>query len=214
MNRGLCSKMKYTYITQRDIQLMGDCMILRCIAPKCNELIEVCCHTVPEFCDFVPKMDFNFNADVLDQLIMEAIKMDYDNEMDRHAQSLRQHMLQDGQNYDDVNERKFQLNRLKYVQFYRDLQADRLQTEYGSFPHELLGDDMSQIEDRLIGHRITSVQYEEMKNMIKVPLLDKITKKQIVDVKKVSNGSLSISIISMISYLKIIKKQWYPMNQL
>ena len=67
------------------------------------------------------------------------------------------------------------------------MQADRLKNEYGSFPHELFGDDVSGIENRLIGHRITPVQFEEMKNMRDVPIFGKIVYRQIVDVKKVSN---------------------------
>ena len=94
--------MDYEFLTQRDIQWMGNHTALNRIAPRCNKLVEDCYHKVPEFQNFAPQIDFSFKADVLDQLILEAIKMDYDTEMESHSQSLRQYILQEGdyENYE------------------------------------------------------------------------------------------------------------------
>ena len=89
--------MEYQFITQSDIQFMGDSMMLQRIASRCNEMIDIGYHSMRIFRIFYPRMDINFKAEVLDQLIMEAIKMDYDNELQKHAQSLRRHILQDEQ---------------------------------------------------------------------------------------------------------------------
>ena len=51
--------MEYQFITQSDIQFMGDSMMLKRIASRCNEMIDIGYHSMPIFRIFSPRMDIN-----------------------------------------------------------------------------------------------------------------------------------------------------------
>lgn len=123
--------------------------------------------------------------DMLDFIIYEdGIKKAYDNHAER--KSIRRHLLDSGHS-DDVERRKMS-RVLKYAQYYRDLQNERLIQTGSRGSDELIGKDMEEIAARLEGHEINAMQFYELNNIIDRPLLKKIGGKQICSSKRVSNS--------------------------
>lgn len=75
---------------------------------------------------------------------------------------------------------------LAYAQHYRKLQYEEILKNTGISEKQLLPDDVEDIKGKLEGHKITEMQYFELKTMEKHPLFKNIVNKRICDVKKVS----------------------------
>lgn len=95
----------------------------------------------------------------------DGIKKAYDNHAER--KSIRRHLLDSGHS-DDVDRRKMS-RVLKYAQYYRDLQNERLIQTGSRDSDELIGKDMEEIAARLEGHEINAMQFYELNNIIDRP---------------------------------------------
>jgi len=131
--------------------------------------------------------DPQFIDDVTTQLIFEVIKLDFDAQMDAVATSLRQHRKGIDKVLEDA-EKQSDHRMIEYVQYYRDVQAKRMQENHGYAPEELQDGSYDSIDEKLSGHNVTPMQYEEMQNMKNIRLLKKVTGRQICSVKKISNA--------------------------
>lgn len=132
-------------------------------------------------------LDPLFVDDVTTQLIFEVIKLDFDAQMDAAATSLRQHRKGISEALQD-SEKQSDHRMIEYVQYYRDVQAKRMQENHGYAPEELQDGNYDSIDEKLSGHNVTPMQYEEMQNMKNIRLLKKIVGKQICSSKKISNA--------------------------
>lgn len=128
-----------------------------------------------------------FIDDVTVQLIFEVIKLDFDAQMDAEAKSLRQHRKGIDAALEDA-EKQSDHRMIGYVQYYRDIQSKRMQENHGYAPEELQDGSYDSIGEKLIGHNVTPMQYEEMQNMKNIRILKKLIGKQICSVKKISNS--------------------------
>ncbi len=152
------------------------------------EFLENCIHMlilkhVPE--EMIDHLfDPNFVDDVTIQLIFEILKLDFDDNMESEAHSLRQY---NANAYDYASAKQSDHRTLQYVQYYRDQQANRMEETYGYAPEELRGKNMDSIKDRLEGHAVSPMQHMEMQNIQNIQILKKLTGKQICSSKKISN---------------------------
>lgn len=151
-----------------------------------NNMIEFIC----KFLDVVfPEKDLfggsPFNVDDLrDCIIMGIIKKAYHEASEK--KSLRAHRGKELDEKDDLRMRY--VRSLAYAQHYRNLEFERKKGLNNSELDELRGDDMSSMENKIEGHRITNMQYFELQTMTEQPLLKSIINKRICDVKKISNS--------------------------
>lgn len=132
-------------------------------------------------------MDSCYINDVSTQLIFEVIKLDFDAQMDAAATSLRQHRKGISEALQD-SEKQSDYRMIEYVQYYRDEQAKRMQETHGYAPEELQDGSYDSIAEKLSGHKVTPMQYEEMQNMKNIRILKKIIGKQICSAKKISKA--------------------------
>ena len=92
---------------------------------------------------------------------------------------------------------------MKYAQHYRTLQYEHVMERTGTHIPELLPDDVSSMEGKLDGHKISSMQYFELNTMADVPLLKAIVNKRICNVNSISNKDF---IAYMDEYHRYIEK--------
>lgn len=126
-----------------------------------------------------------FIDEVTTQIIFETLKLDFDRKMEQKATSLRQLR---GADYDEDKIKQSDHRMIQYVQHYRTMQAERIKQERGHVPKELEEKKFDSIQDKLTGHRVTPMQYDEMKNMKDVKIFKKLIGKQLCSSKKVSNS--------------------------
>ena len=130
---------------------------------------------VPEAYDLSP---FSVR-ELRNSLIFEMIKTAYDRLEPKG--SLRSHRGTD----EDYARMQDSRNKA-YVQHYRDLQYEELLQKGWKEP-DLLSQDVTSMEGKLDGHKVTEIQYYEMDALSVHPLLKAIVSKRICDVKKISN---------------------------
>lgn len=99
--------------------------------------------------------------------------------------SLRFYVEDGEKDNDDIRMRNQRV--LKYAQHYRNLQFESMVKTMGGGHPDLLPDDMSGIENKLAGHRLSPMQFFELSTMADYPVLKTIISKRICSVKKVSN---------------------------
>ncbi len=120
--------------------------------------------------------------DLRDNIIMFIIK-------DAYAESERKKSLRANRGTDSDADRMRDSRNIAYAQHYRNLQYERIKEEIGEQISELLPDDISSMGDKIVGHKLTEMQYFELNTMADHPLLKTIISKRICDVKKVSNDT-------------------------
>lgn len=138
------------------------------------------------------KSEYITIEDMVDFVIYESIKKEYDDNAEK--KSIRQHILdkrpsekfKSEDNYVENEIRKLSRS-MRYAQYYRDFQNERLIERSGYSSEELLGKDMDDIVSRMGGYEITDLNFYELSNMVNIPLMKKIVGKQIVSSKKVPN---------------------------
>lgn len=116
-------------------------------------------------------------------LMMELIRDAY-YESEPRA-SLRSYVEDGSKDSDDIRMRNQRM--LKYAQHYRNLQFENMVQTMGGGHPDLLPDDMTGIENKLAGHKLTPMQFFELSTMADHPVLKTIISKRICSVKKVSN---------------------------
>lgn len=117
-------------------------------------------------------------------IMMELIRDEY-YESEPRA-SLRSYVEEGLKDCDDIRMRNQRM--LKYAQHYRNLQYENMVQTMGGGHPGLLPDDMSGIENKLAGHKLTPMQFFELSTMADNPVLKNIISKRICSVKKVSNA--------------------------
>lgn len=120
-----------------------------------------------------------------DNIIMFIIK-------DAYAESERKKSLRANRGTDSDADRMRDSRNIAYAQHYRNLQYERVKEEIGEQISELLPDDISSMEDKIVGHKLTEMQYFELNTMADHPLLKTIISKRICDVKKVPNNTFVV----------------------
>lgn len=118
-------------------------------------------------------------------IMMELIKSAY-NETEPKA-SLRSYVEGDDKDSDDIRMRNQRM--LKYAQHYRNLEYENQVKTMGGGHPDLLPDDMTGIENKLAGHKLTPMQFFEISTMADNPVLKAIISKRICSVKKISNAA-------------------------
>lgn len=117
-------------------------------------------------------------------IMMELIRDEY-YESEPRA-SLRSYVEDGLKDSDDIRMRNQRV--LKYAQHYRNLQYENMVQTMGGGHPDLLPDDMTGIENKLAGHKLTPMQFFELSTMADHPVLKTIISKRICSVKKVSNA--------------------------
>lgn len=136
-----------------------------------------------------------FNVDSLrDCILFEIIKEAY-SELEE-KKSLRAHRKSDA---DALRMRDSRW--MSYLQYYRNLQYERVKEKTGECVSELLPDKVDSMPGKLTGHQITKMQYFELNTMSRLQILKSITNKRICDVKKISNEQF---IQEMVEYDRMI----------
>ena len=100
--------------------------------------------------------------------------------------SLRSYVEEGSKDSDDIRMRNQRM--LKYAQHYRNIQYENMVKSLGAGHPDLLPDDMEGIENKLVGHKITPMQFFELSTMADYPVLKAIISKRICEVKKISNS--------------------------
>ena len=136
-------------------------------------------------------------SDLRDCIITSIIKAAY--EESEPKQSLRANR---GHDKDDVRMRDSRS--LAYAQHYRTLQYEEVKARMGEEIPELLPDDVSSIDGKLSGHKISAMQYYELNTMADHPVFKAIVSKRICNVKKISNQQFCQY---MQDYEEIVKKE-------
>lgn len=121
--------------------------------------------------------------ELADCIIMELIKPAFEASMEK--KSIRTLLKEFG--YDTDADRMRFSRRLAYAQHYRNLQNERVAEMVGHGHPDLLPDNMESIEDKIAGHKLTSMQFFELVTMDRLPILQAIVSKRIVDTHKISN---------------------------
>lgn len=111
---------------------------------------------------------------------MDIIKDAYDEA--EKKQSIRANR---GSDADDLRMRDSRS--MKYAQHYRTLQYEHVMEKTGTSIPELLPDDVTSMEGKIDGHKISSMQYFELNTIADVPLLKAIVNKRICSVKSIPN---------------------------
>ena len=132
--------------------------------------------------------------DLRDCILLEIIKDAYDEA--EKKQSIRANR---GSDADDLRMRDSRS--MKYAQHYRSLQYEHILETTGAEVKELLPDDVSTMDGKLDGHKISGMQYFELNTISDIPLLKAIVNKRICDVKSISND---VFIAYMDEYQKFI----------
>ena len=117
-------------------------------------------------------------------IMMELIRDEY-YESEPRA-SLRSYVEDGLKDSDDIRMRNQRV--LKYAQHYRNLQYENMVQTMGGGHPGLLPDDMTGIENKLAGHKLTPMQFFELSTVADHPVLKTIISKRICSVKKVSNA--------------------------
>jgi len=126
-----------------------------------------------------------FDIEELRHCIMMELIRDAYYESEPRA-SLRSYVEDGLKDSDDIRMRNQRV--LKYAQHYRNLQYENMVKTMGGGHPDLLPDDMSGIENKLAGHKLTPMQFFELSTMADNPVLKNIISKRICSVKKVSNA--------------------------
>lgn len=121
--------------------------------------------------------------DMIDFILYEGIKSAYDDFTEK--KSIRQHLIDN--NMDTDADRRRLSRKFLYAQYYRDLQNQNL-AEDGLWSDELEGKNMDDFSKRMEGHEVTSMNFQELCNMLDMPVLEKIISRKIGSSKKVSNS--------------------------
>lgn len=129
------------------------------------------------------KSPFISTEDMIDCIIYEGIKYAYDDFTEK--KSIRQHMIDNNMDT-DADRRRFS-RQFQYAQYYRDLQNEQI-GDKGFYSEQLAAKDMEDINNRMSGHEITAMNFQELCNMLNIPLLEKIIGHKISSSKKVSNS--------------------------
>lgn len=129
----------------------------------------------PEYFDLSP---FGL-TDFRDCFIMELIK-------DAYFKSEPKQSLRTNRGNDDDDVRMRDSRYMAYAQHYRNLQLEHIQEDIGQDEPGLHPDDVTSMEGKLSGHRLTKMQYFEINTIADHPLLKSIVNKRICDVKKIS----------------------------
>lgn len=126
-----------------------------------------------------------FDIEELRHCIMMELIRDAYYESEPRA-SLRSYVDEGLKDSDDIRMRNQRV--LKYAQHYRTLQFENMVQTMGGGHPDLLPDDMTGIENKLAGHKLSPMQYFELSTMADNPVLKTIISKRICSVKKVSNA--------------------------
>lgn len=126
-----------------------------------------------------------FVDDVTNQFFMEMIKMEHDDFMMSSAKSFRQYYQDQGWQEDGRKRTERVLTKVKKM---RKAQAKRLEDYFGYFPQELLIPDKKNSDKSFEGYRIASDQFEEIQNMMDIPIFEKFHGGQLGDSNKINNG--------------------------
>lgn len=78
---------------------------------------------------------------------------------------------------------------MKYTQHYRNLQYDRVMGITNKFIPESSLDEVSSMDGKLEGHKITEMQCFELNTMANFPLLKGIVSKRICNIKSIFNDA-------------------------
>lgn len=146
------------------------------------------------------KNDYISIEDMVDYIIYEGIKAAYDNYAEK--KSIRQHMI-DNDMDTDTDRRKLS-RKFQYAQYYRDAQQARL-LEKGFSIKELSGKNMDDFSKRMEGHEITGMNFLELRNMMDIPLLEKIISRKIGSSKIVSNTQFTELMNEYDSYINSLQ---------
>lgn len=115
--------------------------------------------------------------DIICQVLVECCKYAYDNTSDKH--SLNYYLKNDEQDcLDSDSERMIRKRTLDYIQARRSIQYKVLQSR-GYVIEELLPSDMSNIHEKLAGHKINEFQYWEINNVHNMRIIKAIVEKRI-----------------------------------
>lgn len=139
--------------------------------------------------------------DMVDYIIYEGIKYAYDNYAVK--KSIRQHMI-DRSMDTDADRRRFS-RQIQYAQYYRDIQNEQI-GEKGFYSEELSAKDMDEFSNRMSGYEINAMNFQELCNMLNIPLLEKIIGHKISSSKKVSNTRFVELMNQYDSYVRGIMK--------
>lgn len=124
-----------------------------------------------------------FNLDNLrDCILMEIIK-------DAYYEAGKKQSLRANRGNDDDDLRMRDSRSMKYAQHYRKLQYDHVMDITDKSISELLPDEVISMNGKLEGHKITEMQYFELKTMAEIPLLKAIVSKRVCNVKSISNDT-------------------------
>lgn len=134
--------------------------------------------------------------DIVDFVLYEGIKEAYDNYAEK--KSIRQHMIEN--NMDTDADRRRLSRQFQYAQYYRDYQNERL-GKLGFYSEELAEKSMEDFNNRITGHLITAMNFQELKNMLDIPILEKIIGLKIGSSKKISNQSFKELMIEYEDYI-------------
>jgi hypothetical protein len=119
-------------------------------------------------------------SELRDNIILFIIK-------DAYAEIEEKLSLRANRGNDNDDQRMRDSRYLAYAQHYRSLLYQRVEKQTGVKIPELLPDDISSMNEKLDGHRLTRMQYFELNTIADHPLFKAITYKRICDVKKISN---------------------------
>ncbi len=134
-----------------------------------------------------------FVGDVVNQFIVEIMKMEYDLSSMKNATSFRQQILNDAAIQDNVANVGFQVEKekisrmFKHIKENREKEASALEYLFGYFPEELRIEDISGMKAKIQGYKVSQVQYTEIQNMIQYEIFLKAANGQIGKSKNVSN---------------------------
>lgn len=138
-----------------------------------------------------------FNVDDLrDCILTEIIK-------DAYYESEEKKSLRANRGSDDDDLRMSDSRYMGYAQHYRNLQYAHVMEVCDKGIDELLPKDVESMEGKIEGHKITEMQYFELRTIAEQPLLKAIVNKRICDVKKISNDKF---IEYMEKYDKLVEK--------
>lgn len=125
-----------------------------------------------------------FDIEELRHCIMMELIRDAYYESEPRA-SLRSYAEEGLKDFDDIRMRNQRM--LKYAQHYRNIQFKNMEETMGGGHPDLLPDDMTGIDNKLAGHKLTPMQFFEISTMSDHPVLKAIISKRICSAKKVSN---------------------------
>lgn len=122
-----------------------------------------------------------FVKNVTNQFFMEMIKMEHDDFMMSSAKSFRQYYQDQGWQEDGRKRTERVFTKVKKM---RKAEVKWLEDYFGYFPQELLIPDKKNSDKSFEGYRIASDQFEEIQNMMDIPIFEKFHNGQIERPKK------------------------------